>query len=86
MMNRGTLLEFNTWHNQAKISEGLPRIGYVNSVLAPQNQETTAYSQAIQNPNGTDDYIWNYGAYPVNGKAKLSQSDIDNLNWFPAEG
>ena len=83
MYNRGTLSEFNTWHNAAMIAEGLPKIGFVNGHAAPQNQETIAYSEAIQNPDKSDDYIWMYGAYPAGGKAQLTQADINNLNWFP---
>lgn len=80
---RGTLAEFVQWHNAAKISEGLPAIGYMNGNPAPGNQESVDYSNAIQNPNKSDDYIWLYGRYPINGKTDLSQTDIDNLNWFP---
>ena len=82
MYYRGTLEEFNVWHNEVILILGLPLVGYVNGVLAPQNQETVAYSQAIKNPNGTNDYIWSYGAYPIEGKVSLSQSDINSLNWF----
>lgn len=82
MMHRGTLSEFNAWHNQAKTSEELPKVGYVNNTPAPYNQKTTAYSQAIKNPNKADDYIWPFGAYPIKDKAILSQADVINLNWF----
>lgn len=64
MYHRGTLAQFNTWHDSAKLSEGLPKVGYVNGIPAPQNQQTISYSDATQNPNGSDDYIWLYGAYP----------------------
>lgn len=80
---RGTLAEFTIWHNAAITSEILPKIGYVNGQPVPQNQETTAYSQSIQNPNKSDDYIWLYGRYPIENKTSLSQADIDVLNWFP---
>lgn len=80
--HRGTLLEFNTWHDVVKIKEGLPKVGYVNGQPAPNNQETTAYSSATQNPDESDDYVWRYGAYPIVGKQDLSQADIDNLKWF----
>lgn len=83
MYHRGTFSEFNTWHNGAKVAEGLPKVGYVNNVSAPFNQQTTAYSLSVQNPNKSDDYIWQYGAYRDSNKTILLQSDIDNLNWFP---
>ncbi len=82
MYHRGTLSEFNTWHNNVKIILNLPKIGYVNNQLAPQNEHTIAYVDPIQNPNKSDDYIWNYAAYPIDGKIQLSQMDINNLDWF----
>lgn len=86
MMYRGTLSEFESWHSDAMQAEGITlpdgKIGYVNGVLAPQNQHTTAYSMAIQNPDKSDDYIWQYGKYPIQNKTILTQVDIDNLGWF----
>ena len=78
MYNRGTLQQFNLWHNAVKLAESIPRIGYVNNVPAPQNQGTTAYSDAIQNPDNSNDYIWNYGAYP---DPELPIIDIENFSW-----
>lgn len=83
MYNRGTIEEFNTWHINVKQVEGLPKMGYINGLPAPQNQETVAYVNAIQNPDNSDDYIWLYGAYPISDKTDLSQTDINNLNWLP---
>lgn len=83
MYNRGTIEEFNIWHEAAKRAEGLPEIGYVKGAPAPQNQQTVNYVDAVQNPNGADDYIWPYGAYPISGKIDLSQTDIHHLNWLP---
>ncbi len=82
MYHRGTLSEFNIWHNNVKSILGLPKIGYINGQLAPNNEHTLAYVDTIQNPDKSNDYIWNYGAYPINGKIQLSQSDVNNLNWF----
>lgn len=79
---RTNLATFTTWHNTAKIAEGLPRVGYINGVPAPQNQQTVNYSTPIQNPNGSDDYVWLYGAYPINGKTDLSAADVAALNWI----
>lgn len=83
--HRGTLSEFNIWHEAVKIKEGLPKIGYVNGQPAPHNQGTTGYSQALQNPNKSDDYVWIFGAYPIKGKQDLSQADVDGLKWFPGD-
>tara|TARA_R110000868_G_scaffold316532_2_gene577419 strand:+ start:1224 stop:1469 length:246 start_codon:yes stop_codon:yes gene_type:complete len=69
MYHRGTLEQFNTWHAAVKLVYPIPAegiVGYVNGRLASENQHTTAYVDPIQNPNGSDDYIWKYGAYPDN--------------------
>ena len=84
MYHRGTLQHFNTWHTAAKLAYGIPAqglIGNVNGQPAPSNERTTAYVDAIQNPNKSNDYIWPYGAYPDGLKVQLSQYDVDNLNW-----
>lgn len=83
--HRGTIEEFNTWHAIALYSEGLPKIGYVNGQPAPQNQQTTSYSNAIQNPNKTNDYVWAYGKYPIVNKAVLTEAAYKALNWFPVD-
>lgn len=77
-MIRGTLQEFTDWHEQVKILEGLPRIGYVNGIPAPQNQWTTEYSTPIQNPNGSDDYVWETGDYQNDNE----NVNLKDLNWF----
>jgi len=81
MYHRGTLEQFNNWHEPIKIKEGLPIMGYVNGVPAPENQWTVAYSSTVKNPNGTDDYIWNYGAYPTD----LPIVDVNDLGWFKGD-
>lgn len=80
---RGTLEEFNTWHDAVKITEAMPKIGYINGQPAPENQQTVAYCEAIQNPDRSNDYIWTYGKYPIQGRQVLNQTNIDNLKWFP---
>lgn len=79
--HRGTLSEFNAWHEQAKIAEGLPKIGYVDGVLTPQNQQTINYVDPIQNPSSADDCVWEFGAYPIEGKDVLSQENFEALGW-----
>jgi len=76
MYHRGTLAQFNTWHIAAKTAYGIPEdgiIGFVDGKPAPENQRTTSYSIAIQNPAGGDDYIWNYGSYPDSNLQTVSQ-------------
>lgn len=66
MYHRGTLAQFNTWHETANAAEGITpegKIGFVDGKPAPNNQRTTAYSSAQANPNKVDDYVWLYGAY-----------------------
>ena len=84
--HRGTLEEFNTWHDTAKITEGITaegKIGFIGGVPAPNNQRTMAYSEVIQNPDSSDDYIWAYGDYAIAERAVLNQTDVNDLNWFP---
>jgi hypothetical protein len=86
--HRGTWTEFNSWHEAAKLAEGIPpegKIGFVNGVPAPDNQRTTEYSSAIAHPVNEDYYIWLFGAYPMQGKDVLSDEDVRAVGWF-AEG
>lgn len=68
---RGTLEEFTPWHEAAMAAEGIP------------HDNVTAYSEAIQNPAGGDDYIWPFGSYPVEGKSDLSMEDVQAAGWYP---
>ena len=91
-----TLAEFNTWHDVAKASEGIinnGKVGCVNGVLAPDNQKTVAYSKPIQKLDLTDEYIFSYGKYPIDGAVVYTsipetfvivESDdvVDNVNLF----
>lgn len=73
-MERGTFAQFNMEHMADCISADLPKMGYINGIAAPQNQLTVALYDALQNPDGSDDYIWKY----------LPQ-DLINLNWIKGE-
>ncbi len=84
MYHRGTLADFTTWHDAAKIAEGIMnegRVGAVRGVPAPQNQRTTSYAIAIPHPSNTDDYIWYHGEYPDAAKPILSQEDAVAAGW-----
>ena len=87
MYNRGTLAQFQAWHNTAMAAENIPnpegKIGYVNGQPAPDSQRTTAYSQTIQHPLGGDDYIWLCGNYCTNKNLDLEQVKL--LGWFNDE-
>lgn len=85
---RGTIAEFNAWHSLAMVAEEIPpegRIGMVNGIAAPQNQRTMAYSNAIQNPVGGDDYIWLYGKYIDTLKPALTLEEAKIAGWFVDE-
>lgn len=80
MYHRGTLAQFNTWHQAAMIKEGIPaggKIGYANGVLSPNTQRTTAYSGAQANPNVADDYVWLYGAYKNSSLSVYTEYPIE---------
>lgn len=70
MYHRGTLTEFEAWHEEVKISEGIP------------TERTTAYSVAVQNPNSSNDCVWLYGNHPIQEKEVLTYEDFLNLGWF----
>lgn len=71
IFNRGTIEEFTPWHEATMVAEGIP------------HDNVTAYSMAVHHPNNTDDYIWPFGAYPIEGKDQLSMEDIQALGWYP---
>lgn len=87
MYIRGKLKDFKEWHDAVKAANDIPpegKIGYVNGQPAPQNQRTTAYVEAIQSPEKTDDYIWQADAHEELKKedaVELSQEDVENLDW-----
>ena len=87
MYYRGTLTEFNTWHEAAMIAENIPtpdgKVGFVRGRPAPDNQRTTAYTNAIAHPTNEDDYIWAYADYPDESKASLSEEEVQAAGWFP---
>lgn len=85
--HRGTLEEFNIWHDAIKISKDISeegKIGFVNGVAAPENQRTVAYSMLILHPANENDYAWAYGDYPGE-KASLSRQEVKTLGWFEEE-
>lgn len=86
IFHRGTLEEFNIWHDAVKIAEGYPKIGYINGIPAPQNQKTVAYSAAVSHPSNINDYIWADGKYPRIGHSMLSLEEVKVLGWFPVIG
>jgi len=83
--HRGTIIEFNYWHEDAKLAEEITlagKVGYIKGVEAPENQRTTSYSKAIEHPINNDDYIWDYGNHPDPEKELLSLEQVKELGWF----
>ena len=84
MYQRGTLAQFEIWHNAAMEAENIPapdgKIGYVNEQPAPSRQRTITYSQAIQHPLGDDDYIWLCGNYCDSQAFTLEE--VRQQGWF----
>ncbi|MDB2415444.1 hypothetical protein N9W34_06705 [Rickettsiales bacterium] len=83
--NRGTLAEFNIWHDYAMMAEAISasgKVGLVKGVPAPENQRTMAYSVVIKHPVNADDYIWAFGDYPHADKDQLSLDDVAAEGWF----
>lgn len=77
MYHRGTLEEFNAWHepiNQA--------LGYPLSPIESGKMYTQRYSNAIQNPNDDNDCIWLYGDYKDNKFSSMTREEFIELKWF----
>ncbi len=86
MYNRGTLEQFNAWHENVMALEGIipneGKVGDINGVPAPQSQRTVAYSKAVAHPVNPNDYIWVYGDYP---DAVISVDEARTAGWFAEE-
>jgi hypothetical protein len=83
MYQRGTLEEFEAWHEIAMEAENIPpegKVGILNNEPAPDKQRTTVYSESIQHPLGGDDYIWLCGNY-CNGDV-YTDLEVKDLGWF----
>ena len=86
--HRGTLDEFNFWHDSVKVLEGIIEEGKVGSIdgkLMPENQRTIEYSKATLHPSNENDYIWMYGNYIDENKTSLSLSDVKTAGWITEE-
>jgi len=80
---RGTLAEYNAWHDPIKVEKGYPIVGRQKGVLMPGNQQTTDYSVPIQHPDETDDYIWSFVDYPTEGEDEFTRAEVETAGWFP---
>ena len=88
MYHRGTLSDYNAWHDPVKILEGITAEGKINSNKgkpAPNKQRTTAYSNATAHPSNADDYIWDHNSHPDGALTVYSKAEVEALGWFPEE-
>ena len=86
--NRGTLAEFTTWHDAAKIAEDIPeggKIGCVNGIPAPDNQRTMEYSEVIPHTVNADDYIWVYNGYVDGSLPSLTKAEAITAEFLPEQ-
>lgn len=85
MFHRGTLDQFDTWHDAAKNLAAIPaegKIGNVNGIPAPQNQRTIAVSEAIAHPINNDDYIWQFCGHKDENFTSLTFEEVRALGFF----
>ena len=85
--HRGTLEEFNTWHDSAKISANIPHEGKINAISgipAPDNQRTIAAASAISHPTNQNDYIWIFSHYEDTQRPKFSLEEVKTEGFLPS--
>lgn len=73
MYHKGSLLDFNTWHDPIKNILGLPS----------GDEKTIGYSSVIEHPNDSNDVIWHYGNYMDINKTSYSLEEVKALGFFP---
>ena len=79
---KGTLAEFNTWHDNIKNQETIPaegKVNCVNGIPAPKNQRTFEYAIPKKEGKDLDNYIWCVGKYPINGKSTFTIIDYEEF-------
>lgn len=84
----GNQIDFNQWHDAAKIGENIPpegKINKINNIPAPDCQRTMAYSSAVPHPSTPDFFCWLAGDYPDPQKQVLSLEEVKALGFFPPD-
>lgn len=87
MFHKGTLDEFNAWHDAAKIAEGIPvegKVGFNGGSLAPNNQRTYSVSSSLKHPTNND-YIWVYANHKNNAMISYTLDEVQTLGWYLEE-
>lgn len=77
---------FNAAHETAKTAAGLPKVGNVNGVLAPQNQQTTEITSCYSHPTDGTVVAYIEGCWPDNLKDGFVYKTTEEVaEYFPTE-
>ena len=77
---------FNTAHEIAKTASGLPKVGNVNGVPAPKNQQTTEITSCTSHPDDGTIIAYIGGEWPDAQKAGFTFKTKEEVaEYFPDE-
>lgn len=77
---------FNAAHEIAKITIGLPRVGNVNGIPAPENQQTTGITSCTFHPSDGSVVAYVNGEWPEDHKAGFTFKTKEEVaEYFPDE-
>jgi hypothetical protein len=78
---------FNTAHETAKVAAGLPKVGSVNGIPAPENQQTTEITSCTSHPTDGTVVAYINGEWPDNLKDGFAYKTREEISeYFPDEG
>ena len=77
---------FNTAHEAAKAAAGLPKVGNVNGIPAPENQQTTEITSCTSHPSDGSVVAYINGEWPEDQKAGFTFKTKEEVTeYFPDE-
>ena len=77
---------FNTAHEAAKTTMGLPKVGNVNGIPAPENQQTTEITSCVSHPTDGTAVASIGGGWPEDQKAGFTFNTKEEVaEYFPVE-
>lgn len=77
---------FNTAHETAKTTNGLPKVGNVNGVPTPGNQQTTEVTSCTEHPSDGTVVAYINGNWPDGQKAGFDFKTLAEVSeYFPEE-
>lgn len=77
---------FNTAHEAAKTASGLPRVGNVNGIPAPENQQTTEITSCTSHPTDGTVVAFINGNWSEDQKAGFVYKTKEEASeYFPVE-